>query len=221
MDYLGPKIINQVYGVDSWTPSKERQFDEVCENVVLGMDKLESLWNLLREARSSKPVFHFVGTLMFFFSLAALGNRINNFFLAYLVTNFALLMPGLYKKGILQQLYAQTTLKFAEIVKGKDYLKKAEWIFNRLLFSFQLLSHDFFFYIFCTQHWHYYVLDISSWQPILHILDVWIINQILQKFCSFIFTQNIWRFRQASILSIGIFSCFEIKASLRYALFRV
>ena len=71
MDYLGPKIINQVYGVDSWTPSKERQFDEVCENVVLGMDKLESLWNLLREARSSKPVFHFVGTLMFFFSLAA------------------------------------------------------------------------------------------------------------------------------------------------------
>jgi len=126
MDYLGPKIINQVYGVDSWTPSKERQFDEVCENVVLGMDKLESLWNLLREARSSKPVFHFVGTLMFFFSLAALGNRINNFFLAYLVTNFVLLMPGLYKKGILQQLYAQTTLKFAEIVKGKDYLKKAE-----------------------------------------------------------------------------------------------
>ena len=126
MDYLGPKIIKQVYGVDSWTPSKERQFDEVCENVVLGMDKLESLWNLLREARSSKPVFHFVGTLMFFFSLAALGNRINNFFLAYLVTNFALLMPGLYKKGILQQLYAQTTLKFAEIVKGKDYLKKAE-----------------------------------------------------------------------------------------------
>ena len=217
MDYLGPKIINQVYGVDSWTPSKERQFDEVCENVVLGMDKLESLWNLLREARSSKPVFHFVGTLMFFFSLAALGNRINNFFLAYLVTNFALLMPGLYKKGILQQLYAQSTLKFAEIVKGKDYLKKAEWIFNWLLFSFQLLSHDFFFYIFCTQPWHYYVLDTSSCQPILNILDVWIINQLLQTFCSFIFNQNIWRFwfSKVSILSINMFSCLEVKASFK------
>ena len=90
------------------------------------MDKLESLLSLLREYRSQKPVFHFVGTLMFFFSLAALGNRINNFFLAFLLTNFALMLPGLHKKGILQNLYAQATLKFAEIIKGKDYLKKAE-----------------------------------------------------------------------------------------------
>ena len=98
MDYVGPKIINQVYGVDSWTPSKERQFDEVCENVVLGMDKLESIYTMLREARSRKPVFHFMGTLFFFFSLAAIGNRINNFFLAYLLTNFVLMLPGLHKK---------------------------------------------------------------------------------------------------------------------------
>jgi len=126
MDYVGPKIINQVYGVDSWTPSKERQFDEVCENIVCGMDKLESVYNMLREARSRKPVFHFVGTLFFFFSLAAIGNRINNFFLAYMLTNCALMLPGLHNKGVLEQTYAQITLKFAEVVKGKDYLKKAE-----------------------------------------------------------------------------------------------
>ena len=73
----------QVYSMDQWTSAKERNFDEICENVVSGMDKLDNLWQFCREARTQKPVFHFIGTLLFFFSLAALGNRINNFFLAY------------------------------------------------------------------------------------------------------------------------------------------
>ena len=126
VDYVGPKIINQVYGVDSWTPSKERQFDEVCENIIYTMEKMESVWSLCREARARKPIIHFLATLFFFFSLAAIGNRIHNLFLAYMVTTLTMMLPGLHKKGKLQQWSASITLKFAEIVKGKEYLKKAE-----------------------------------------------------------------------------------------------
>jgi len=126
IDYVGPKIINQVYGVDSWTPSKERQFDEVCENIIHAKEKMESVWSLCREARARKPIIHFLATLFFFFSLAAIGNRIHNLFLAYMVTTLTMMLPGLHKKGKLQQWSASITLKFAEIVKGKEYLKKAE-----------------------------------------------------------------------------------------------
>ena len=89
-------------------------------------DKLESAWAMCSEARSRKPVFHFIGTLLFFFSLAAIGNRINNFFLAYIWTNGILMLPGLHKKGHLQQYCAQITSKVTEFLKGKDHLKKVE-----------------------------------------------------------------------------------------------
>lgn len=120
LDYLGPKVINQVFSVDQWSSVKERKFDEVCENVVLGIDKLDSLWQFCREARTQKPVFHFIGTLFFFFSLAAIGNRMNNFFLAYIMTNAVFMLPGLHKKGILKEHFAKLTLR------AKDYMKKAE-----------------------------------------------------------------------------------------------
>lgn len=102
------------------------QFDQVCENMVLGLEKVENLWAVCREARSRKPILHFVATLLFFFSLASLGNRINNFFLTYLLTNAILMLPGLHHKGILHQYGAQITIKIAELMKGKDYMKKAE-----------------------------------------------------------------------------------------------
>ena len=116
----------QVYGQNSWTALKEKEYDLVCENVVSGYDKVEAMWTLCREARSRKPVFHFVATLVTLFSLAWLGNRVNNFFLAYVLTNSILMLPGLHKKGILQQYGAQLTLKIADVVKGKDHFKKVE-----------------------------------------------------------------------------------------------
>ena len=126
VDYVGPKVLNQVYGPDSWTSVKERQYENSCENMVSVLDKVENFTQMVREARSRKPIFHFVGTLMFFLSLAALGNRINNFFLAYLTTLGVMMLPGLHKRGILQQYTAQISVKIAELIKGKDHMKKVE-----------------------------------------------------------------------------------------------
>ena len=152
-------LLFQIYSMDQWTSVKERKFDDICENAVNGMDKLDNLWQFCQEARIQKPVFHFIGTLLFFFSLAALGNRINNFFLAYILTNAFFMLPGLHKRGILQQYGASILLKINEVVKGKDYLKKAEWTCTNivpLLFPplpffltkdctpFNILSSDFF-----------------------------------------------------------------------------
>jgi Flp pilus assembly protein TadB len=125
-DYIGPKIISQVFGTDSWTSFKDKQYEQVCEDILSAKDKIEAAWTLCREARSKKPVFHFIATVVSLFCLAWLGNTINNFFLAYLLNVAVLMIPGLNKKGILKQYGAQLTLKIAEVMKGKDFMKKVE-----------------------------------------------------------------------------------------------
>ena len=81
---------------------------------------------MAREARHRKPIMHFVATLLALFILAWIGNRVNNFFLAYAVSTFVLLLPGLQRKGLLKEVAGQVTNKLREVMKGKDYMKKAE-----------------------------------------------------------------------------------------------
>ena len=69
----------------------------------------------------------------------------------------------------MEQGYAQITLKFAEIIKGKDYLKKAEWI-SPECFSIELLSPIFFllhppytFFVVCIWLLFQICLFCTSW----------------------------------------------------------
>ena len=129
------RFVLQIFGTDSWTSFKDKQYEQVCEDILSAKDKIEAAWTLCREARSKKPVsgtigmplciitiskinfilllqvFHFIATVVSLFCLAWLGNTINNFFLAYLLNVAVLMVPGLNKKGILTQFGAQLTLK--------------------------------------------------------------------------------------------------------------
>ena len=113
-----------MFGPDSWNSTKERKFDTVCEEVVSTMDNVHAAWNACREARSRKPFIHFIATVMSLLVLAWIGNRINNFFLAYLLTLGVAMLPGLMRRGILQKHLSQISIKFGELIKGKDGLKK-------------------------------------------------------------------------------------------------
>jgi len=123
-DYLGPRIINQMFGSDSWNGTKEKKFEDVCEEIVTTMDNVHAALSACRDARSRKPFIHFIATVMSLIVLAWLGNRINNFFLAYLLTLGVAMLPGLLRRGILQRAFSQLTIKFGEMIKGKDALKK-------------------------------------------------------------------------------------------------
>ncbi len=115
-----------MFGSNSWTGAKEKKYEQICESLVHTTDQLESFWGMCRDARHRKPILHFVATILALFTVAWVGNRVNNFFLAYLLTTGALMLPGLQKKGYLKQFAAQATLKLGEVMKGKDYLKKAQ-----------------------------------------------------------------------------------------------
>ena len=87
---------------------------------------MNCLFRFVREAKEKKPVLHFFGTLLALFSVAWVGNRMNNFFLLYTLCLFVAMLPGLHRKGLLEKYFSQITLKINEVVKGKDSLKKAE-----------------------------------------------------------------------------------------------
>lgn len=123
-DYAGPKIVNQICGPDSWTGTKEKQFEKVCDEIVSTMDNVHAAVNACRDARSKKPFIHFIVTVMTLISLAWIGNRINNFFLAYLLTLGVAMLPGLHRRGILQKQFSQLSIKFGELLKGQNILKK-------------------------------------------------------------------------------------------------
>jgi len=126
VDYAGPKIINQVFGSDSWNGAKDKKYDQVCGEIVSAIEGVESAFAFCREARSKKPIVHFVATCGSLVVLAWLGNRINNFFLAYVLTMGLVMLPGLIRRGILEKHFAQVGLKFNELLKGKESLKKVE-----------------------------------------------------------------------------------------------
>jgi len=126
VDYLGPRIINQVFGSDSWNGAKDKKYDQVCGEIVSAIEGVETAFRFCRESRNQKPIVHFVACCTSLVVLAWLGNRINNFFLAYLLTLALVMLPGLIRRGILEKHFAQISLKVNELVKGKDALKKAE-----------------------------------------------------------------------------------------------
>jgi len=123
-DYLGPKIITQVCGSESWNGTKEKQFDKVCDEIVSTMDNVYSTLNACKEARAKKPFVHFIATVMSLVGLAWIGNRINNFLLAYTLTLGIAMLPGLLRRGIIQKHFSQLSIKVGEMIKGKDASKK-------------------------------------------------------------------------------------------------
>ena len=49
---------------------------------------------------------------------------LDNFFLAYLLTLGVAMLPGLHRRGILQKHCSQLSIKFGELLKGQNILKK-------------------------------------------------------------------------------------------------
>ena len=111
----------------SWNEEKEARYESVCEEIAAASQLVADGSAFLAEAKQKKPFVHFIGVLVSLMVVGWIGNRINNFFLAYLVVLGLLMLPGLHKRGLLKQVFAQVTLKVGELMgKSKDQLKKAE-----------------------------------------------------------------------------------------------
>ncbi len=116
----------QIFKPESWNGDKERRFEQVCNDIVSGVECFRGALRVCRDAKEKKPLVHFVATLSALLAVSYVGSRINNFFLLYLVSLAAALLPGAHRKGLLHKYLGQFMQKVGDAVKGKDGLKKVE-----------------------------------------------------------------------------------------------
>lgn len=111
---------------ENWTGEKEKKLDLISAELADLGQSISGVVQAVREAKNKKPIIHFLGTVFALFSLAWIGNRVNNFFLLYIFVLTLAMLPGLHRRGLLKKYFSQITLKISETVKGKDSLKKSE-----------------------------------------------------------------------------------------------
>jgi len=85
---LGPRIIPQVFGVNSWNGAKEKHFDLVCKKISNAIDTTSNSIETIRNFRKSRPLANFLATLSGLIVLAWIGNKINNFFMVNLLIRY-------------------------------------------------------------------------------------------------------------------------------------
>jgi len=100
-DYFGPKLLPYVMS-NEWNEEKEKRYDAFCRNVVRILTRGETAYTRYMDWRGTKPLLNFVATVVSLLILAWIGNRINNFFLAYLISIAAVLFPKIHRQGLLQ-----------------------------------------------------------------------------------------------------------------------
>ena len=98
VDYVGPKLLS-----NDWNEDKGMKYDTFCQNLVRIVNRVEKVFSTYMEWRIQKPLVTGILTALSLVLLAWIGNRINNFFLAYLITIGMVVLPKTLRQGVLQQ----------------------------------------------------------------------------------------------------------------------
>jgi len=101
-DYLGPKALPYLFNTNNWTEDNEKKYNAVCDHIVRIFNRMESGLTWYKEWRSEKPLVNCMATVVTLLTVAWIGNRINNFLLAYVLTMGLVVLPKLLRQGMLQ-----------------------------------------------------------------------------------------------------------------------
>ena len=94
----------QIFKPDSWTGEKEKKFSTACSEIVSLFSALKQGWTVCRKAKEKNPALHFVTSVTALISTVWISNRVNNFFLLYLLTLTVAMLPGLHRRGYLKKI---------------------------------------------------------------------------------------------------------------------
>jgi hypothetical protein len=114
-DYAIPTLLSSLFKSADWTVVQERQFDAICARLLNAQQHINDAKNWLRDLKANKPKMYLLLMIGVFSLLAWFGSLIDNLLLTYLFVVSLSLVPGLRKRGILQQI----TQKVKELHAGK------------------------------------------------------------------------------------------------------
>ena len=119
LDYLGPLLLEKIFSPTQWTGEKEKKLDNVCESVVNISLLVLSCCTSFCSLKTSSPMTHFGVTTTSLLLLAYIGSMVSGMFLSYILWMLTLMLPGLYRRGLLARYCSSIVLKVEEMVKGK------------------------------------------------------------------------------------------------------
>ena len=117
VDYFGPKLLPYILDTNIWTEEKERKYHDACQTLVRFWNKVQNRLSVYMEWKNQKPLLNCVSTVVALMGLAWIGNRINNFLLAYLLTMGTFIFPKLQRQGFFQNEYFKSLIEKAQIEK--------------------------------------------------------------------------------------------------------
>jgi len=118
IDFVVPTVSSYFFSSSEWTVVQERQFEAICTRLLNCRSHCTNARTSLVQLKNDKPKAYLVVMMAVFAVLAWVGSLIDNLLLTYLLVVFLVLVPGLRKHGILQQL----TNRVQDLIK--KYVKK-------------------------------------------------------------------------------------------------
>ncbi|KAG5886310.1 hypothetical protein JTB14_003463 [Gonioctena quinquepunctata] len=128
-DYVLPLITSSIFKADTWNNGKQKQYEEICTNIILYKTKFELLIASYYRLRVTNPKVYFSVTIFGLTFLAWIGGTINNLFLTYLLVSLVFLLPGMAYNGFLNKGLETLSKIFTDLVenaKSKVGQKKVE-----------------------------------------------------------------------------------------------
>ena len=101
-DYVVPKLLPYILS-NEWNEEKEKKYDEFCRNFVRILGNAERAYTCYMDWRNKRRALNFGLSCISLLVLAWIGNRINNFLLAYLISVAVVLFPKIHRQGLLQK----------------------------------------------------------------------------------------------------------------------
>ncbi|KAJ8950407.1 hypothetical protein NQ318_003683, partial [Aromia moschata] len=117
-DYILPSVISSIFKSELWTVEKQRQYEEICTNVILYKTKLELLISSYYRMRVTNSKLYFSITIFGLAFLAWIGGTISNLFLTYSTVLFLLLLPGMTRNGMLNKGSETVSKIFNDLVEN-------------------------------------------------------------------------------------------------------
>ncbi|XP_060528179.1 ADP-ribosylation factor-like protein 6-interacting protein 1 [Cylas formicarius] len=127
-DCFMPVVLGNVFKSDTWTVEKQKQYEEICTNIVLYKTKMELLWSSYGRLRVTNSKLYFSVTILVLCLLTWIGGAIDNTFLGYICVNFVLMLPGMLRHGMLKtfaEMFAKLSNNLIENAKSRVAQKKA------------------------------------------------------------------------------------------------
>ncbi|XP_055390105.1 ADP-ribosylation factor-like protein 6-interacting protein 1 [Condylostylus longicornis] len=126
-DYFYPMISKFIFKPESWTGAQESKFEDVCNELCVIKDKINSLSEILFNAKQEKSTLFVIAVSAALLFGAYIGSVIDNLLLAYIAILGLGFYPGLQQQGYVGKAMAQiSALVAAKLQKIKEKSNKTE-----------------------------------------------------------------------------------------------